>query len=140
MFGLNGRNEIEEMRSRYSAMVNVLSDILSCGRWDIETLFDSENNIEVGEIVRNYVDETGRLPNWNTVYYEAIAEFASEHNLDLDKDIAIYTNACIDTHIYARDGLDPDTVEELQDLFGMEVETLCSSRFALPRSYSANVK
>ena len=45
MYGLNGRDESMEMRARYSAMVNVLSDILNCGRWDIEKLFDSENNI-----------------------------------------------------------------------------------------------
>ena len=61
MYGLNNRDEVTEMRSRYSAMVNVLSDILGCGRWDIEVLFDSENNIEVGEIVRNYVEETSSL-------------------------------------------------------------------------------
>ena len=48
MYGLNGRNEEKEMSERYNAMVNVLSDIFSCGRWDIEDLFDSENNIEVG--------------------------------------------------------------------------------------------
>lgn len=52
MYGLNGRNEEKEMSERYNAMVNVLSDIFSCGRWDIEDLFDSENNIEVGEIVK----------------------------------------------------------------------------------------
>lgn len=49
MYGLNGRNEEKEMKQRYNAMVNVLSDIFSCGRWDIEDLFDSENNIEVGQ-------------------------------------------------------------------------------------------
>ena len=47
MYGLNNRDENTEMRARYSAMVNVLSDILNCGRWDVEALFDSENNIEV---------------------------------------------------------------------------------------------
>lgn len=65
MYGLNNRDEVTEMRSRYSAMVNVLSDILGCGRWDIEVLFDSENNIEVGEIVRNYVEETSSLDIWD---------------------------------------------------------------------------
>lgn len=44
MYGLNDRNEVTEMRARYSAMVNVLSDILGCGVWDIEELFDSGQN------------------------------------------------------------------------------------------------
>lgn len=52
MYGLNNRDEVTEMKERYNAMVNVLSDILGCGRWDIEALFDSENNIEVGKIVK----------------------------------------------------------------------------------------
>lgn len=52
MYGLNNRDENTEMRARYSAMVNVLSDILNCGRWDIEALFDSENNIEDGKSFR----------------------------------------------------------------------------------------
>lgn len=30
--GLNGRSEEKEMRERYNAMINVLSDILNCGR------------------------------------------------------------------------------------------------------------
>lgn len=101
MYGLNGRNEATEMRERYSAMVNMLADILSCGRWDIEALFDSENNIEVGEIVKYCVEETGSLPDWNTVYYEAMMNFASEHNLEFGVDVSIYTNDCLDTHIYA---------------------------------------
>lgn len=63
MYGLGNRDEATEMRERYNAMVNVLSDILDCGRWDIEDLFDSENNIEVGEIVKEYVEEFGKLPD-----------------------------------------------------------------------------
>lgn len=95
MYGLKNRNENAEMRERYNAMVNVLSDILNCGRWDIEALFDSDNNIEVGEIVKRYVEEVGCLPNWNTVYYEALSDFASEHNLEVGVDVDIYTNACL---------------------------------------------
>lgn len=124
MYGLNDRNEVTEMRARYSAMVNVLSDILGCGVWDIEELFDSENNIEVGEIVKYYVEETGSLPNWNTVYYEAMMDFASEHDLEFGVDVDIYTNSCLDTHIYAREGLDESIVEEMENLFNMEVETM----------------
>ena len=124
MYGLNDRNEVTEMRARYSAMVNVLSDILGCGVWDIEELFDSENNIEVGEIVKYYVEETGSLPNWNTVYYEAMMDFASEHDLEFGVDVDIYTNCCLDTHIYAREGLDESIIEEMENLFNMEVETM----------------
>lgn len=124
MYGLNDRNEVTEMRARYSAMVNVLSDILGCGVWDIEELFDSENNIEVGEIVKYYVEETGSLPNWNTVYYEAMMDFASEHDLEFGVDVDIYTNSCLDTHIYAREGLDESIVEEMENLFNMGVETM----------------
>lgn len=124
MYGLNDRNEATEMRERYSAMVNVLSDILGCGVWDIEELFDSKNNIEVGEIVKYYVEETGSLPNWNTVYYEAMMNFASEHDLEFGVDVDIYTNACLDTHIYAREGLDESIIEDMENLFNMEVETM----------------
>lgn len=124
MYGLNDRNEVTEMRARYSAMANVLSDILSCGVWDIEELFDSENNIEVGEIVKCYVEETGVLPNWNIVYREAMMDFASEHDLEFGVDVDIYTNACLDTHIYAREGLDDDIVKEMENLFNMDVKTL----------------
>lgn len=124
MYGLNNRDEFTEMKTRYSMMVNVLSDILDCGRWDIEELFDSENDIEVGEIVREYVDEFGRLPNWNTVYREAMLIFASEHDLEIGIDVDIYTNSCIDTHIYAKKGLDEDIVKEMENLFNMKVEIM----------------
>lgn len=124
MYGLNNRDENTEMRARYSAMVNVLSDILNCGRWDVEALFDSENNIEVGEIVKNWVEETGTLPNWNVVHYEALANFANDHDLEMGVDVDIYTNNCLDTHIYAKEGLDADIVAEMENLFGMDVATL----------------
>lgn len=105
-------------------MVNVLSDILGCGVWDIEELFDSENNIEVGEIVKYYIEETGNLPNWNTIYYEAMIDFASEYDLEFGVDVDIYTNCCLDTHIYAREDLDKSIVEKMENLFNMEVETM----------------
>lgn len=124
MYGLNGRNKEKEMRERYNAMVNVLSDIFSCGRWDIEDLFDSENNIEVGEITKRWVEECGSLPDRNTIYYEAMLDFASEHELEMAIDVDIYTNACLNTHIYAREGLDEKIVEEMGNLFNMNVETL----------------
>lgn len=124
MYGLNGRDEIVEMRARYSAMVNVLSDIFGCGVWDIEELFDSENDIEVGEITKYYVEEFGSLPNWNTIYREAMMNFASEHDLEIGVDVDIYTNACLDTHIYAREGLDDDIIKEMESLFNMKTETL----------------
>lgn len=124
IYGLNNRDEIKEMRARYEAMRNVLSDILKCGIWDIEELFDSENNIEVGDIVKSYVEELGSLPTWNDVYYEAMVNFAAEHDLEMDKDVAIYTNACLDTHIYAREGLDKEIIEEMESLFNMTCDEL----------------
>lgn len=125
MYGLNNRDEITEMKARYSAIVNVLSDILDCGIWDIEELFDSNNNIEVGDIVKNYVEEYGKLPTWNTVYREALFDFASEYDLEVGVDVDIYTNSCLDTHIYARKGLNKEIIEKLEELFNMEVATLC---------------
>lgn len=125
MYGLNNRDEITEMKARYSAMVNILSDILDCGTWDIEELFDSNNNIEVGDIIKNYVEECGKLPTWNTVYREALFDFASEYNLEVGVDVDIYTNSCLDTHIYARKGLNKEIIEKLEELFNMEVATLC---------------
>ena len=124
MYGLSNQDESTEMKARYSMMVNVLSDILNCGRWDIEELFDSKNDIEVGEIVKQYVDEFGRLPNWNTVYREAMLNFVSEHDLEFGIDVDIYTDSCIDTHIYAKKGLDEDIVREMENLFNMRVETM----------------
>ena len=124
MYGLNGRSEEKEMQERYNAMVNVLSDIFNCGRWDIEDLFDSENNIEVGEITIRWVEECGSLPDRNTIYYEAMLDFASEHELEMGVDVDIYTNACLDTHIYAREGLGEEIIEEMENLFNMSVETL----------------
>jgi len=126
LYNLENRNEVNEMRERYEAMVNVLSDILNCGRWDIEELFDSENKIEVSEIVKHYVEELGQLPDWNTVYREALFDYAAEHDLDVGTDIDIYTNSCLDTHIYVKDGLDEEIVSELEDLFNMDAERLAS--------------
>lgn len=124
MYGLNERSKEKEMQERYNAMVNVLSDIFNCGKWDIEDLFDSENNIEVGEIAKRYVEECGSLPDWNTIYYEAMLDFASKYDLGMGVDVDIYTNACLDTHIYAREGLDEEIVEEMKNLFNMDVDTL----------------
>lgn len=124
MYGLNGRNEIVEMKKRYNAMVNVFSDILSCGRWEIEELFDSQNNIEVGDIIARYTEEMGEFPDRNTVYREAMIEFATNNNLEVGKDIDIYTNGCLDTYIYLREELMADYGENLQDIFNMNVEIL----------------
>lgn len=124
MYGLNGRNEIVEMKERYNAMVNVFSDILSCGRWEIEELFDSQNNIEVGDIIARYTEEMGEFPDRNTVYREAMIEFATNNNLEVGKDIDIYTNGCLDTYIYLREELMADYGENLQDIFNMNVEIL----------------
>lgn len=120
MYGLGNRDKFQEMESRYNMMVNVLSDILGCGTWDIEELFDSENNIEVGEIVKEWVDETGTLPNWNAVYREAMFEFASEHDLEVGVDVDIYTNFCLDTQIFVKDGLDEEIITDMENLFGSE--------------------
>lgn len=122
MYGLRDRDKFTEMESRYNAMVNVLSDILNCGVWDIEEMFDSENNIEVGEIIKMWVEEFGNLPDWNNVYREAMFIFASKHNLEVGVDVDIYTNCCLDTHIYAREGLDESIIEEMSILFNKCVD------------------
>lgn len=126
IYGLGDRDEIKEMRERYNAMVNVLSDILGCGRWDIEELFDSKNNIEVGEITKRWVEEFGCLPTWNDIYREALYDFASENNLEEGKDIDIYTKACLDTHIYLSEEKYDDYAEKLEDLFNMSVKEMKS--------------
>lgn len=124
MYNLKNRDETAELKARYNAMVNTLSDILGCGIWDIEELFDSDNNIEVGEIVKNYISETGVLPNWNMIYREAMFNFASEHDLKIGEDVDIYPNFCLNTSIYAREDLDPYIIEEMENLFNMNVNTL----------------
>lgn len=68
--------------------------------------------------------EVGELPNWNTLHYEAMLDFASEHDLKMGIDVDIYTNFCLDTHIYAREGIDKEIINEMETLFNMEVETL----------------
>ena len=39
-------------------------------------------------------------------------------------DVDIYTNSCLDTHIYAKEGLDVDIVAEMENLFGMDANVL----------------
>lgn len=120
MYGVGNRDEYTEMKARYDAMVNFLSDMFNCGRWDIEKLVDSNNNIEVGIIVKKYVEDVGMLPSYNTVLREAIFDFASEYDLEVGKDIDIYTNY-LDTHIYAREDLNEQIKERLEELYGMSV-------------------
>ena len=48
----------------------------------------------------------------------------SEKDLEMGVDVDIYTNSCLDTHIYAREDLDVDIVSELENLFGMDVAIL----------------
>ena len=40
--------------------------------------------------------------------------------VDVDK----YKNPCLDTHIYAREGLDEEIIKEMENLFNMSVEIL----------------
>lgn len=124
MYRLNDRNEFAEMKARYEAMVNIFSDILNCGRYEIEELFDSETNIEVGDIVKRYVEETGVLPDRNTVYIEALFDFSSEHDIEIGKDIDIYANGCLDTHIYLKEDLMEDFKNDLEYIFGIDVKVL----------------
>ena len=79
---------------------------------------------KVGKIIKYYVEETGNLPNWNTIYYEAMIDFASEYDLEFGVDVDIYTNCCLDTHVCAREGLDKSIVAKMGNLFNMEVETM----------------
>jgi len=48
--------------------------------------------------------------------------FASKHNLEVGVDVDIYTNCCLDTHIYAREGLDESIIEEMAILFNKCVD------------------
>lgn len=124
LYGIGERDEATEIRARYNALVNTFSDILGCGIWDIEEMFDSKNNIEVGEIIKRWITETGKLPTWNDVYREALFDFAFEKELEVGKDVDIYTNSCLDTHIYYRKGLDKTIVDELKDLFNLDAEEM----------------
>lgn len=38
MYGLGDRDYYKEMEERYNALVNVMSDVLDCGTWDVEEL------------------------------------------------------------------------------------------------------
>lgn len=59
-----------------------------------------------------------------TVYYEALCDFASENNLEVGVDVDICTNCCLDTHIYVREGLDKGIVTEFENLFNMEADIM----------------
>lgn len=124
IYGLDDRNEFLEMKSRYDAMVNTLSALFNCGRWDIEELFDSRNNIEVADIVNEFVDETGSLPSWNTIYRDALAVWCGENGLVMDRDVAIHTNSCLDTSLYIREELYDEYVNELEELFNLNVDMI----------------
>lgn len=124
IYGLGDRNEDKEMRIRYDKMIHALSVMFNCGIWDIEDMFDSRKNIDVGNIVKDYVDEIGVLPTNNSIFHEAMLIFASEHGLEIGTDIDIYTNSCLDTHIYARDSLSTELKEELENIYGIDVEEL----------------
>lgn len=124
MYGLEGRDYYKEMEKRYNTLVNVMSDLLDCGQWDIEELFDSNNNIEVGQIVKEYLEGCGNLPDWKMIYKLAFFDFAIDNNLEAEKDIDIYINGCMDTYIYVREDLDKDIVEKFEDLFNMEANIL----------------
>lgn len=125
IYGLNGRDAKQELMDRYEAMVNTLSTLLDCGRWDVEELFDSKNNIEVGEIVKEAVEGNGiKLPDWNYVYREALYRFAAEHHLEVGVDVDITTNFSSDTDLYVSENLDPQIKEELEDLFNLEANVL----------------
>lgn len=125
IYGLNGRDAKQELMDRYEAMVNTLSTLLDCGRWDIEELFDSKNNIEVGEIVKEAVEGNGiKLPDWNYVYREALYRFAAEHDLEVGVDVDITTNFSSDTELYVSEDLDPQIKEELEDLLNLEANVM----------------
>ncbi len=124
MYGLGNRDEYTEIKARYEAMVNFMSDMFNCGRWDIEDMVDSNNNIEVGEIVKRWVGKFGTLPTNNDIYREALLDFASEHNLEFGTDVDIYTNNCLDTHIYYREGLDEDIIKQMEELYGMDANEM----------------
>lgn len=80
--------------------------------------------LKLDKIAKRYVEECGSLPDSNTIYYEAMLDFASEHELEMGVDVDIYTNACVDAHIYAREDLDEEIIKEIENLFNMSVETL----------------
>ena len=124
MYGLRNRDKVIEMEARYNGMVCELSAMFDCGIWDIECLFDSRNHIDVAFIVKEHVNEFGSLPTWNQIYRQAFYDFVSEHDLVAGKDVDIYLNYCLDTHIYVREDLDKQIVEEFEYLFGMDAELM----------------
>lgn len=105
-------------------MIDFLSELFDCGIDDIKMLFDERNDIDVSGIVNEYIYENGTFPDWNTIYRREFLNFCSDYGLENGVDVDIYTNGSLDTHIYAREGLNVYIVEKFKKVFNMECETL----------------
>ena len=119
MYGLDNRDANSEIAERYNAMVNALSVLLNCGRWDVEALFDSRNNIDTSEIIKDSIKD-GCFPSWNDIYRAALFNFAKDHNLEIGRDVDIYANSISGTDLYVAEDLDPNIRKELEEMFNME--------------------
>ena len=130
----------KKMKEKCGAAESALDRLLGYGPLDMAALFAPgdgadasiffKNNINVAEIIGSHLEETGILPDWDTIYHEAFSDFAARHGLEPGADIGIRVDANLNVHIYARDGLDPETVNEMESLFGVGAKPL---KVCLPR-------
>lgn len=124
----------KEIKEKCGAAVSALDRLLGYGPLDMTALFAPgdgtdasiffKNSINVSEIIGRHLEEGAVLPDWDTVYHEAFSDFAVRHGLKPGTDIGIRVDAYLNVHIYAREGLDPEAVKEMEHLFGVAAKPL----------------
>lgn len=139
--------ELEPVKERNSSvkygqfdkMVNFFKDIMDCSEQDVQELFDSHNGIDVADMFRTIVENTGMLPNRNDIYVEAVREFCYENDLEYGKDVEIYANSWADTNIYVDERVPKHLISELCDKMNMEFEVDVNIKVDMTKPHSAVV-
>lgn len=99
----------------------VLAGILDCTESEVDLLLNTNINF------REAADEMReRLPysafTFTDFLQEVFLDTMAKQGLEMGIDADLYVNGSEDTHLYVKEGLEPQKVKALEDALGMDAE------------------
>ena len=101
--------------------IRLLADILDCSVPEAELLCGLSANLRSAATLLRF---TGQQVTFRSLLYTVWEQALENYGLKPSVDSMIYINGAEDTHIYVQEDLDPAIKEELETIFGFDMEVI----------------
>lgn len=101
--------------------IRLLADILDCSVPESELLCNGSADLRSAARVLRL---TGQQVTFGNLLYTVWEQGLENYGLKPSVDSVIYINGAEDTHIYVQEDLDPTIKEELETIFGFDLEVI----------------